>query len=270
MGLQRRVTNRVFLLGLDDLYRAAMKRHESTELLQCARAVASSLNVEAADVPIEGYYTESVELTEYFRIIRSLQAEPDERRGDVEGSSEFSRIFEVTSSPIFGVPAQSDSLLPAGVDPLTTALRRVPDWTIEIGLAALTKDPLLLTALRESVVLYAELILAGAAPSEPEYVWEVDEVIETRAGKFVETFNQLFSESLPLPLPENASRFAYASDKSEVLGRCVRIGIDPETSPARHYHWAIDFSKSYELEVVDFWDTQLWTTEAYRETKMKR
>jgi len=55
------VDNRVFLLGLDQLYRERVKRHESTELLTCARAVAARLNVAPAAVPIEGYYTETKE-----------------------------------------------------------------------------------------------------------------------------------------------------------------------------------------------------------------
>jgi len=57
------VDNRVFLLGLDQLYRERVKRHESTELLTCARAVAARLNVAPAAVPIEGYYTETKELS---------------------------------------------------------------------------------------------------------------------------------------------------------------------------------------------------------------
>lgn len=71
--VERIVDNRVFLLGLDQLYRERMKRHESTELLTCARAVAVKLNVPPADVPIEGYYTETKDLTEYFRLTRGCR-----------------------------------------------------------------------------------------------------------------------------------------------------------------------------------------------------
>jgi hypothetical protein len=70
---RRIVNNRVFLLGLDELYREAMKRHEQDELLRCARETASSLSVAAADVPIERYYSEDERLTDYFRLVRSLQ-----------------------------------------------------------------------------------------------------------------------------------------------------------------------------------------------------
>ena len=41
----RVVDNRVFVLGLDKLYRDAMKQHEREELLLCARRVAEVLQV---------------------------------------------------------------------------------------------------------------------------------------------------------------------------------------------------------------------------------
>src|SRR4029079_15725650 len=79
----RVVDNRVFLLGLDELYREAMKSHERGELRDAARSVASALDLDPAkgrDDPVEGYYTEDARLTEYFRLMRSLQAVDDRRR----------------------------------------------------------------------------------------------------------------------------------------------------------------------------------------------
>ena len=221
----RIVTNQVFLLGLDELYRTAMKRHESAELLECARTVAATLGVAPADVPIEGYYTESPELTEYFQLVRSLQDQPKDRETELADSEPYSRLVAVTSSPLFGIPTPSGSLLPSGTDPLTVALSDTfPNWTIEtltnaaydvasdsddfslVALAALPKDPVVLTALRESVVLYA-MVMGGAAWSEPEYVWDVDLEIENRSKRFVETFNQLFNDSIPIPSSENTEIF---------------------------------------------------------------
>ena len=283
----RIVTNQVFLLGLDELYRTAMKRHESAELLECARNVASTLGVAPADVPIEGYYTESSELTEYFQLVRSLQDQPIDRETELPESEPYSRLVAVTSSPLFGIPTPGDSLLPSGADPLTVALSDTfPNWTIEtltsaaydiasnsddfslVALAALSKDPVALTALRESVVLYA-MALAGAAWSEPEYVWEVDLEIENRSKRFVETFNQLFNDSIPLPSSENAEIFWNAYDFSKIMGRCVRIGFDDSVTPVKYYHWAIDRTETYEHKTTDFWDHEIWTTQRYRETHME-
>jgi hypothetical protein len=49
------VDNRTFLLGLDELYRSAMKAREGTELLGCAEQVVNALGVVPAEVPVEGY-----------------------------------------------------------------------------------------------------------------------------------------------------------------------------------------------------------------------
>ncbi len=48
------VDNRMFLLGLDKLYRDAMKKHERSELRQCAQRVANALDLAPAQVPVEG------------------------------------------------------------------------------------------------------------------------------------------------------------------------------------------------------------------------
>ena len=110
------VDNRVFLLGLDDLYRTAMKRNESLELLRCAREVAWTLHVKPADVRVEGYYAEDERLIEYFRLLRALQAEPNRRVAAVERLPAYQRLYEVMSSRVFGRPRNEDKLLPVGHD----------------------------------------------------------------------------------------------------------------------------------------------------------
>jgi hypothetical protein len=100
--------------------------------------------------------------------------------------------------------------------------------------------------------------------SEPEYVWEVDEILRQRAEQLVETFNNLFGELLPRPVPKNAQRFWLASEDCNVIGRCVRIGFDNGVRSIRHYHWAIDQDAEYRPVVNEFWDTEIWTTARYR------
>ena len=278
----RVVDNRVFLLGLDRLYREAMKRHERDELLCHARETASVLSVAPANVPIEGYYTEDERLTEYFRLVRALQRVPRTRESESASLVGFKRLREVTESPLFGPPSNGPFLLSTGEDALSVALQTASsEWTVEnltkrayecaagssdfslVALAALARDPVVLAALRESVVLYAAAP-AFAIQREPEYVWEVDEIIEKRAARFIETFNELFNEHLPQAAPENARRFWMACRVSEIRGRCVRIGFDDRVSPTRHYHWAIDTDANYRPVVKEFWDTEIWTSTRYR------
>jgi len=279
------VDSRVFLLGLDALYRKAMKRHERVELLACARTVAQALSIRPADVPIEGYYDEDESLVEYFRLVRALQAVARDRTGEVAHLPAFVRLEQVASAPVFGRPQNEDRLLPVGRDALSQALHDTratrSGWTIPalvaaasdaarttddislVGLAARAEDPVVLAALRESVVLYAMRVALGRASSRA-YVWQVDEALAAAARRFIDAFNALFGDHLPPPIPKQAEQYWEANDENEVVGRCVRLGFDDTQSPVRHYHWAICRGSGSGLIVQDFWRDAVWTTAAYR------
>lgn len=279
-GEKRVVDNRVFLLGLDVLYRDAMKGREAGELLPCARRVAQVLGVPVGEFPVEGYYAESPELTEYFHLVRSLQAVDESSLPRVESLPEFGRLLSVVSSKLFGRPVSDGKLLPKGRDPLSQALEdSAPDWTVEslidragavagewddcslVGLAARCGDAVVLTATRESVVLYARTIL-GSARRKTRYVWDVDKDLSEAAGRFIEIFNGFFGDGLPAPKKSHAEVYWQAYRRNEILGRCVRIGSDPARKPAVHYHWAA--CEVEELTVHEFWHPEVWTTERYR------
>lgn len=279
-GEKRVVDNRVFLLGLDKLYRDAMKGHEVGELLPCARRVAQALEVLPADIPVEGYYIESPELTEYFCLVRALQKVHESSKPRVTSLPEFGRLLDVVSSPIFGRSIEEGNLLPTGQDPLSQALEdSAPNWTIEslvtlsstiaqehddyslVGLAARSKDAVVLTATRESVVLYARTIV-GSARRKPRYTWKVDKDLSEAAARFVETFNRLFGDQLPAPKKRHAEDYWHACTKNKILGRCVRIGSDDSKKPVVYYHWAV--YQEDVLTVHEFWHPEIWTTERYR------
>ncbi len=285
------VDNRVFLLGLDELYRTSMKQFEVWSLLPCARELAQTLQIQQADVPVEGYYADSPDLTEYFRLMRSLQQVREDKETCVKDAAAFQLLWEVTSSPIYGRPQRKGKLFPVGRDPLTQALYDlIPNWNVPklidaayeaalkdddfslVGLAARAKDDVVLAALRESVVLYAE-VASFAIHEEPTfaYEWRVDEALAAAANRFIETFNALvsrLSKSLRLPAAESASaaNFFKAYTDNEIIGRCVRIGQTEDG--AKSYHWAIfarpASSDTLNLAVDDFWSNRLWTTEEYR------
>jgi hypothetical protein len=276
------VDNRVFLLGLDWLYRDRMKRHERAELLDSARRVAAVLQVSPASVPVEGYYSEEQALTEYFLLIRALQEVGESRTSEVSDLPEFQRLREVMSAPLFGRPQYRRKLLPVGQDALSEALLKTrPQWTVAnltgaayeiaketddislVGLAARLRDPLVLAAMRESVVLYAERFMVGMPPRQ-EYVWQVDHELAELAGRFISSFNALFDENLPSPNPGQAERYWHAYEDNKILGRCVRLGYDDTVTPIRHYHWGICRRVDGEFVVQEFWHPEVWSTARYR------
>ena len=281
-GESRVVDNRTFLLGLDKFYRDAMKRHERGEMLLCARRVAEVLQVAPADVPIEGYYAEDQQLTEYFRLMRALQYIAEERRSAVASLPEFQRLWDVTSAPLYGKLIAGDRLLPSGRDALSQALiETMPDWNVQqltetahrvaqetddfslVGLAAFVRDAVVLTAARESVVLYAEVV-AGSSMQRPKYIWKVDRELTEQARRFIDTFSKLFGEELPPPDGAQAERYWHACDNNEILGRCVRLGYNDAVEPILQYHWAICLKDDDTLGVQEFWHPEVWTTKRYR------
>ena len=276
------VDNRTFVLGLDWIYRSAMKRHEAGELLSAARVVTKHLGLSPAAVPLEGYYAESAELSEYFRLMRALQDVHIDRTREVSGLTEFERLIEVTSSPLYGHAIQEEKLLPDGSNALTQAMKETePDWTVSgvtcaarsaalamddyslVGLAARLEDSVVLASLGESVVLYSAVrVVEGESLSDP-YVWQVDPDLVAEAWRFNDEFFRLFGERLLTPEPENAGRYWIAARRNKLVGRCVRLGEDLRTNPIRYYHWGVRF-RAGELFVQDFWDSQVWTTERFR------
>lgn len=282
------IDDRFLLFALDRMYREAMQTYERTTLLRAARKVAELLDIGPIDVPLEGYYATDAALTEYFRLMRAFQTVPEARRGMVVGHPEFQQLWDVANSPIYGRPEKAGRLLPAATDALGEALEDVaPDWTVArllpaartaalkmddyslVGLAARVEDAVLLTALRESVVLYAALKVLGV-PTPPTFDWKVTPELAAQANRFVQGFNALVPEALPAVIPENARHF-YDPDRpfANVVGRCVRIGISP-VSPVRHYHWAICQARHSELRVQEFWSDELWTTQRYLSERTQR
>jgi hypothetical protein len=140
---------------------------------------------------------------------------------------------------------------------------RLTDDISLVGLAARVQDTVVLAAARESVVLYAREVI-GAALNPPEYIWKVDEDLAEAAGRFIDTFNALFSEKLPPPVPAQAERYWHASEDNEILGRCVRLGYDDRNLPVRHYHRGICRGDDGGLTVHEFWQPEVWTTTQYR------
>ncbi|MEE9393548.1 MAG: hypothetical protein V3W41_13690 [Planctomycetota bacterium] len=281
----RVVDNRVFLTGLDELYRTAMMQHESSELLTCARRVAEKLKAQPANLPVAGYYVKSKELTEFFLLMKALQEIGEDQRPEVETMPEYQRLLAVTSSALYGRPAQTGKLLPLAINSLTQALGESENWSLQelvktaskvargndddsiVGLAALAKDALMVVATSESVTLFTLDSTTSAWPGRrepPRYLWKVDADLSERATRFVETFNALFVEDLPRPGQHQAEAYWRAARSDTHLGRCVCLGRS--FGDHHYYHWAIRRSEAGGYEVDEFWHAERWTTARYRES----
>lgn len=280
------VDNRVLLLGTDAIYRKYMEELETAILLPKVEIVATSLGISELEVPIEGYYINSPAATRYFKLMRALQQADEALLSRVKNLPEFQEIWKIVSSPVFGRPVTKGKLLPQGRDPLSQALLETinSQWDVKklvdiacevsretddislVGLAARLKDPVVITALRESVILYAEKIMRGMIQTPRyEFIWKVDNSFAKIANQFIEEFNSFLPDhpkGIPKAEPENAWRFFRAASENKILGRCANLGSDDSLSEIHYYHWAI--TKQNEKFVLDdFWSRELWTTEKY-------
>jgi len=284
----RVIDNRVFLLGLDELYREAIKPHEMGDLLQCAELVAADLGLAPANVPVEGYYSENTSLETYFRLMRAIQDQKRKRASEIHHKEAFDRLKAVSESPIFGVPHDKNSeqlirrmrnalnaavekhQLNLTVEIITNAAHELASSSDDISLvsvAALARDSAVLAALGESFVLYSHLpAILGIPEKQPTvlYDWRVDPAIENRARLFVNEFNMLLDESLPEPCAQNAAPYWHACNIEKIVGRCVVLARNSSVQPPMFYHWAVERHVTGTLEVLDFWHSELWTTARFR------
>jgi hypothetical protein len=277
------VGNRELILGIDHLYRDAMKCLEVDRLLPAAERVASVLGISPAEGPVEGYYGESESLTRYFRWMRALQQVSDNSRAHVASLPDFDLLWSVTQSPLYGVASDAPVLLPARRDALYFALDGLPpaQWTIPdiveashreaiarddcslVGLACRARDAVCIAALRESVVLYAEVAMAMAARLvRVRYAWAADPELSAAAKRFIDAFNAFVTGALPPADPSSAEAYFHAARNNHILDRCVRIGYNDQVMPVQHYHWAVDWGQDA-YQVNAFWSEELWTTERY-------
>jgi hypothetical protein len=251
--------------------------------------VARKLGVTKSEAPTEGYYSENETLAEYFGLIRAFQKTDIRRRSEVQRMPAFRQLLEVCSSKIFGWLVVGEWLLPTVRDSLSQALTdSVGHWEMDalieassetaqsnddfslVGLASILKDGVCLTAVRETVVLYAEGVLtADELFPENVYEWDVSQEFSTRANRLIDEYNRLFHAHLPEASAANAERYFEAYKGNHVDGRCVRIGTDLLSTPTRYYHWKIDGAKDGSMTSGSFWSEEIWTTKKYRKSQRR-
>lgn len=279
------VDNRVFLLGLDYLYREQMKIFEQEILLPAVSELIHTLKTPVLELPIEGYYYETEKLTEYFLKVRSLQKNTREHADLVKTTAAYQLLSTIFSSSIYGFK-QAQGFFPQSLDSLYFALTSTPvsTWSISslvaaaqtislanhdislVGLAASIGDSVVLTALRESVALYAAVAAGCALGKEPpivQYVWQVDEQLQDRANQFIEIFNLLTNSQLPLAQAHQAKIFYTAYEQNNIFQRCIYLGFNDSKLPMEYYHWAIGYENGQPIS-KDFWSKEVWTTEKYQ------
>lgn len=272
----RTVDDRSFVIGLIELFRDRMKEHETKVLLPLAREAAQALGLKKEDVPIEGYYYETPELSEYFRLIRSLQSTSLRKPPDGSTHKALTELRRVLSSRAFSRSVLGDTKgnsIPQFTSPLHEALESIPEYSIDaiteravscvreedssiVAVACATGDAVALCAARESVPL---ILSVSSDIHHPviEYEWTVRDEVRRVAERFLRALSEATSIDLPPATRESAKSYWHASQKADLDGRCIAIA---NRELRGFYHWYINGRRDA-ARVVDFWSPELWTTQ---------
>ncbi len=269
------VDDRVFVLGLNELFRAEKQEYETAVLLPHAERLVAALRLPLLDVPVEGYYYQSEDLRRYFLLIRTLQNAEKQPMPDAAAETALERLRAVYSSPAMGRPCPDLlSLLPRTGSPLGDAMESLGDaasWNVErisrraaecvteddanlVAVAAVTGDPVLLCATRETMAL--EMALPRCAVERPAYEWAVSPPVAAVARRFIAALERDTGITLPPAMESSAEIYWNWAQHSHLDGRCIAIG----EIFGDHYHWYIAHDGE-KWTVVDFWSKHLWTTE---------
>jgi hypothetical protein len=262
-----------FVIALTEFFRDRFRIYETDTLLPLARDVAKRLGIRPLDVPVEGYYAETEELSEYFRLVRGFQQEKIERCSVPQSLRELRAVF---LSGFMGRVCSEDnqSLLPRLSNALNAALERVSRWNVVtvtrsskesvlrededlIAVAAATGHPVPLCNARETMVL-ATALISEQEDDYPKTIWRVSSQVESLGAAFVRKLAAVTDIRLPEPQAAFASVYASRLQSLSLDGRCVCLGFQYSTERG-FYHWYIDESTE-QSSVIDFWSTSIWTT----------
>jgi len=281
-----------FIIGLDSFYREKMKKYEVKILLPLIKEIFQNIDIQKKNFPIEGYYYENEDLTEYFNYVKTLKTLNNDYKPKIENMQGYKKLLNILCSGLYGNYYFNESILPITKDPIYRTLENLSfdNWKSEkiiktafsiikeendfsiISLGIIKKDPIILTALRESVALYSD-IFVGSAPNltvkyEYKYIWNVSNEIQNKANNIIEIFNGICPYKIPIAEEKNVKKYYDEYVSNPINIRCIRIGID---NIGKNYHWAIintDYLKrNYKFK--EFWDSKFWTTETLKKDSKK-
>lgn len=275
--------NRLFVIGLTEMFRQEMKAVEIATLLPMAESSCRALGLSPAAFRIEGYYGEQQALSRYFGLIRALQAAEIRSLPPGRAGQDLKRLREIFSSPAMGRAEENGRLLPRPSSPFGEALRTSQSWSIHdlekrakalvrnddaglLTVASVTGDAVALCVARETVALSAEVELAEL--ETPDFIWSVSPEVTERAERFVLSLKQTLDIQLPNPGPAAADLYGAAARAADLVGRCILVGERPG-EPYPLYHWYIGQANG-ELVTNDFWSTAMWTTSDLRAVPVER
>lgn len=281
------ITDVEYFWMLDNQIRVKMQKFETDICYPKAKTLLTNSNINIEELkkyPIEGYYTNSPELSQYFTILRNLQHNEEVYKKVIQ-CAELEFLQRVCHRDLFGIidpknrnkdaPLQRryDLVTLAMEDPQLFDLNSPRPWTISsimtgcniwyanrtnlVELAVLIGKPELVCAGAETNSAYRMIAaVSGACGIAPiiEYKWKVSPDVELLGSKIVEEYNNLL-EGFYIITPSIYN--CNGLNSIPVLPRVSVMGYILETN--QYYHWILDWNGT----LTDVYSQTIITTNSF-------
>lgn len=283
------ITDTDYFAMLDNQIRDKWASFEVKHLLPIVESILDGMEIR--EYPIEGYYYKTEKLSRYFTLVRNLQ-ENESLVGKVNANSEyFVGIKAILGNPLFGQweSEKNDflgkkTLVRRRWDSLAKTLEFLNDgsahpWSVEkvmeniglfstigfslVDLAALIKDPALLTCGAETNSLYRGAVyISGCAFIEERYIWGVSNEVEKLGSRIINEYNSIISDSRLKILPINVDSVNFLNRELE-LPRIAHLGYVQLTG--ENYYFRVDERGNFS----DFYSKEVLTTQNHAPSSQK-
>ncbi|MFH1637511.1 MAG: hypothetical protein ABIB71_03745 [Candidatus Woesearchaeota archaeon] len=274
------IENFDYFQAVDATVRRYMKAFE-TEMLPVAEQALKDAGFPLGNYPVEGYYPETKELTQYFLHVRTLQ---DKYTTTVTGA--IQKLHDIYTHPVFGLkqgkpnainptdvyfPEEDLVTISPVVDPVTVASKKImPNWTIDgimenvekenlgeglVGFAYMVDElakgerahfnPVATTMACETTVLSRMKMVVRGLRKRPQVDWRVTPEVEGAGKGVIESYSDLMGRhsSLLREVPQvTPDNICGLLDNLPSVFRIVNLNSNLLRDDG-HYHWAIDSSE---------------------------
>ena len=298
------VNNLTFFRIVDKQVREAMQQVE-TEMLPIARKALSETGLALQKHPVEGYYSKTQRLTNFFNHIKTLQLNYSDKVGD-----SVKKLHKFYTNEVFGLgqavrtplnskgvwyPIEPPVVISPMVDPLTAAVVEVgnkpatihQDLTIEnitkvlenvkLGKGLVGLGSLVDKTEREIMGEYNPIattlarettVLSAYVPTfkgMPEY--KVSSEVEEQGNAVIKAYNSLFKKAgFNVKIPHITRKKAFQLNHDlPEMDRCVRVFNLDLPGQDKEFYHWAIGIVNYGTKVVDFWRKEVITTDMFKQ-----
>lgn len=268
---------------IENEVRAQMPFYETQQVLPRIKQLQEDSGIEdneLEDFPVEGYYYKSLDLKEYFKVVRNFQDNEKLNNRVNRNSDNFKWLYNYFDNEIWGnegceryqkgvfkrkrdvltncIESEWGTSLDSRVLSINGIMEKIPNYTTNnlnlVNLAAKTKDERPVCCGAETNALYrATAMITGCYISSVDDPWQVTPELEEFGGEVVDFYNKNFGLEIRKPSKDGDN---YFLSKIPEVPRVAKLAKILNTN--EYYYWIMDQDTK---NVTDLYSSKLITTE---------